>query len=302
MSENGILNVYFEAFSSKKGHVTTSANNCKQSCSSDFWCFTFTGKEKDEETGYGYFGARYMDHELMTMWLSVDPMADKYPSISPYAYCTWNPVKLVDPDGCMIDDYFSKEGKYLGTDNATTDNVRIMDEGRWNELNENGVIEHTVGYESSESFSSAHSSMSQESQLEVYQHYNPTKCKLYATSSKKHPGNYGMVARTQKGKTMIGVYLKDNFKGIAVSDHANEIISMFVHEQQHVIDNRNNAFVFDYEYENSALMTQFNHDSWLKCRPAFRHGVTNYGRTDSTLPSFTLDFWDPYVNPFEQSK
>ena len=61
--------------------------------------FTFTGKEKDSETGYGYFGARYMDHELMTMWLSVDPMADKYPSISPYAYCAWNPVKLVDPDG-----------------------------------------------------------------------------------------------------------------------------------------------------------------------------------------------------------
>ena len=61
--------------------------------------FTFTGKERDEETGYGYFGARYMDHELMTMWLSVDPMADKYPSISPYAYCAWNPIKLVDPDG-----------------------------------------------------------------------------------------------------------------------------------------------------------------------------------------------------------
>ena len=58
-----------------------------------------TGKERDEETGYGYFGARYMDHELMTMWLSVDPMADKYPSISPYAYCNWNPIKLIDPDG-----------------------------------------------------------------------------------------------------------------------------------------------------------------------------------------------------------
>ena len=40
-----------------------------------------------------------MDHELMTMWLSVDPMADKYPNLSPYAYCAWNPVKLVDPDG-----------------------------------------------------------------------------------------------------------------------------------------------------------------------------------------------------------
>ena len=60
---------------------------------------SFTGKERDEETGYGYFGARYMDHELMTMWISVDPMSDKYPSVSPYAYCAWNPVRLVDPDG-----------------------------------------------------------------------------------------------------------------------------------------------------------------------------------------------------------
>ena len=68
-----------------------------------FCPFVFTGKERDEETGYGYFGARYMDHELMTMWISVDPMADKYPSISPYAYCSWNPVKLVYPDGRDID-------------------------------------------------------------------------------------------------------------------------------------------------------------------------------------------------------
>ena len=75
--------------------------------------FTFTGKERDEETGYGYFGARYMDHELTTMWLSIDPMSDKYPSISPYAYCAWNPVKLVDPDGREIDisGLFDQNGK-----------------------------------------------------------------------------------------------------------------------------------------------------------------------------------------------
>ena len=41
---------------------------------------SFIGKEKDEETGYGYFGARYMDHELMTMWLSVDPMMEMSPN------------------------------------------------------------------------------------------------------------------------------------------------------------------------------------------------------------------------------
>ena len=63
-----------------------------------------TGKERDSETGFSYFGARYYDSDLMTGWLSVDPMADKYPSLSPYAYCGWNPVKLVDPDGEEIED------------------------------------------------------------------------------------------------------------------------------------------------------------------------------------------------------
>jgi len=67
-------------------------------------------EQRDEETGYGYFGARYMDHELMTMWLSVDPMMDKYPSISPYAYCMWNPIVIVDPDG-MDSVYITKQGK-----------------------------------------------------------------------------------------------------------------------------------------------------------------------------------------------
>lgn len=73
----------------------------------------FTGKERDEETGFGYFGARYMDHELMSMWLSVDPMADKYPSISPYAYCAWNPLKLVDPDGREISTHIDQDGNVV---------------------------------------------------------------------------------------------------------------------------------------------------------------------------------------------
>ena len=61
--------------------------------------YTFNGKEKDHESGFHYYGARYYWSELLTGWLSVDPMADKYPSISPYAYCAWNSVKLVDPEG-----------------------------------------------------------------------------------------------------------------------------------------------------------------------------------------------------------
>lgn len=85
--------------------------------------FTFTGKEKDSLrlnlqsgelcrarltsppdllTSFYYFGARYYDPTLSGLFISVDPMADKYPTLSPYAYCAWNPVKLVDPDGQWI--------------------------------------------------------------------------------------------------------------------------------------------------------------------------------------------------------
>ncbi len=61
--------------------------------------YTFNGKEKDWESGFHYYGARYYWCELLTGWLSVDPMIDKYPNISPYAYCSWNPVVVFDPDG-----------------------------------------------------------------------------------------------------------------------------------------------------------------------------------------------------------
>jgi hypothetical protein len=33
------------------------------------------------------------------MWLSTDPLFEKYVGMSPYNYCAGNPVMLVDPDG-----------------------------------------------------------------------------------------------------------------------------------------------------------------------------------------------------------
>ena len=77
--------------------------------------YTFTGKEKDSETGYYYFGVRYYNSDL-SLWLSVDPMSDKYPSLSPYNYCAWNPMKLVDPDGTEINPVYDLSGYFLGTD------------------------------------------------------------------------------------------------------------------------------------------------------------------------------------------
>jgi len=73
--------------------------------------YTFSGKEKDTETGYHYFGARYYDSGL-SIWLSVDPMSDKYPSMSPYNYYANNPVILVDPDGRKIKIYYTEVNQF----------------------------------------------------------------------------------------------------------------------------------------------------------------------------------------------
>ncbi len=59
---------------------------------------TFSAKERDVETGLSYFGSRYYSSDL-SIWLSVDPMASKYPSLSPYNYCYNNPIIIKDPNG-----------------------------------------------------------------------------------------------------------------------------------------------------------------------------------------------------------
>ena len=65
--------------------------------------YQFNGKEKDPETDYLYYGARYYWPDAWNGWLSPDPLMDEYPNISPYAYCNWNPVNLIDPNGMIFD-------------------------------------------------------------------------------------------------------------------------------------------------------------------------------------------------------
>jgi RHS repeat-associated protein len=57
----------------------------------------------DEETGLYYYGARYLN-PTSGMWLSADPLFEKYVGMSPYNYCAGNPVKLVDVDGREIEE------------------------------------------------------------------------------------------------------------------------------------------------------------------------------------------------------
>ncbi|HRE42164.1 MAG TPA: RHS repeat-associated core domain-containing protein, partial [Ignavibacteria bacterium] len=60
--------------------------------------YKFTSKERDEESGYDYFGARYYDSRL-GRWGQVEPLLDKYVSFSSYCYALNSPMVLKDVDG-----------------------------------------------------------------------------------------------------------------------------------------------------------------------------------------------------------
>ena len=129
--------------------MTTQAHNThphNRIISARFHPSPFTGKEKDEETGYSYFSARYLDHDILTSFLSVDRYADKYPFISPYTYCAWNPIKLTDPSGDTLD-VINKNGQLLfSLDDNSTERRSITakdlyDKGiQWFEPNADGYM------------------------------------------------------------------------------------------------------------------------------------------------------------------
>jgi RHS repeat-associated protein len=97
--------------------------------------FMNTSKELDNETSYTYFGARYYDSEL-SVWLSVDPMSDKYPSLSPYCYSADNPVVLVDPNGEKV--YIVGDAAEEATGYLNTDNIKITRNSETGELSYEG--------------------------------------------------------------------------------------------------------------------------------------------------------------------
>jgi RHS repeat-associated protein len=87
--------------------------------------YKYNGKEFVEMHGYDTYdyGARGY-YAAMGRFMTVDPLAEKYYSISPYAYCAGNPMKFIDIDGKDPGDFFStkdnaaKDFGYMYNDNS----------------------------------------------------------------------------------------------------------------------------------------------------------------------------------------
>jgi len=78
--------------------------------------YHFCGKEKDEESGMYYYGARYYSHWLCR-FISVDPMAGDYPFYTPFQYAGNQPINFIDLDG---KEPASPQGDSTGTNSSST--------------------------------------------------------------------------------------------------------------------------------------------------------------------------------------
>ncbi len=72
----------------------------------------YAGKDLKRYFGMNYydFGARLYDPSLMR-WHVMDPLAENNYSVSPYAYCSNNPVNRIDPSG--LTDYLVNDEGYV---------------------------------------------------------------------------------------------------------------------------------------------------------------------------------------------
>jgi RHS repeat-associated protein len=60
--------------------------------------YEYTGKKRDSATGLYYFAQRYYDPEI-GRFITEDPAKD---GMNWFVYCRNNPLKYVDPDGCIV--------------------------------------------------------------------------------------------------------------------------------------------------------------------------------------------------------
>lgn len=90
----------------------------------------FTGYEKDEETKLDFAEARYYNNSH-GRFTAVDPLLASGKSANPqtfnrYTYVSNNPIILTDPTG-LFGDYYSRGGKWLGTDGKRDGEVYFAD-------------------------------------------------------------------------------------------------------------------------------------------------------------------------------
>ena len=105
-------------------------------------------------------GELMRSHEAKSvqLWLSIDPLAEKFPNMSPYAFCNNNPLYFVDPTGMAPTDWYrnNETGKVKWIDGSNkvagytnigytwghtdVNNNRLLLDGETKQISYNGKV------------------------------------------------------------------------------------------------------------------------------------------------------------------
>ena len=84
--------------------------------------YKYCGKERDEETGLYYYGARYYAAWL-AKFISCDPLQHEYPHYTPYQYAGNKPITYIDLDGLEEEIPKKITNELLEDENSCTQNT-----------------------------------------------------------------------------------------------------------------------------------------------------------------------------------
>ena len=94
LERNTLLRIAHTSNSERSGEVKYCTGTYK---------YKYNGKELQDELGLNLYdyGMRNYDPAI-GRWMNIDPLAEKYPGVSPYAFCLNNPVLFIDPNGMEV--------------------------------------------------------------------------------------------------------------------------------------------------------------------------------------------------------
>jgi RHS repeat-associated protein len=82
--------------------------------------YNFKERIGDFGLNWSDFGARYyLGNGGEPVFVSIDPLAEKYRTLSPYNFVMGNPIKYIDPDGRQVEPVITKGGGKDGRDLLT---------------------------------------------------------------------------------------------------------------------------------------------------------------------------------------
>ncbi|WP_027420459.1 RHS repeat domain-containing protein [Crocinitomix catalasitica] len=284
---------------------------------SEKYRYAFNGMETDKEvsgSGNSYTTQFRQYDPRLGRWKSLDPLAWKYASKSPFISMSNNPTNRIDPNG--DDDYFNSAGKFIGSDNKSTRKIYILTNADVANLKKsNGLIDRNVAHGAGGAilFNNISNGIIKVNAAQGIGDYYAKNNKITYDIGVTKNNNAVMHTNWSGGKKKIFLtYDEDlNFSDF-LNDYGN-LINVMVHESHHA---KNHLYInrsgekkilrTEWDSQKSAVRHldtywyQIHHDSWDDVTRGYKEHVINnmisyLGAIDDKV---LLDVWRKKMQEF----